>query len=82
MAKSLLDSSNLTEWLHKIRFDFDGPGAFIHSVVDWLADAPASVLVTVAAITVAAFSFTRRPSAAAVIVLIALGVLGAVGTVL
>jgi hypothetical protein len=82
MANSLLDASNLTEWLHKIRFDFDSPGAFVHSLIDWIAEAPPSVLVAVAAITVAALAFTRRASAAAVIVLVALGVLGAVGTVL
>jgi hypothetical protein len=82
MARSLLDSTNLTEWLRKIRFDFDGPGAFAHSVIDWFADAPASVLVIAAAITVAALALTRRPSAAALIVLVALGMLGAVGMVL
>jgi hypothetical protein len=82
MANSLLDSSNLSEWLRKIRFDFNGPDAFVYSVVDWLADAPASVLVIAAAITVAAFAFTGRPGATAIIVLITLSVLGAVGTIL
>jgi hypothetical protein len=82
MARSLLDSTNLTEWLQKIRFDFDSPGALAHSVIDWLAEAPASVLVTIAAITVAALAFTRRTSAAVLIVLLALGMLSAVGMVL
>ncbi|MDF2765778.1 MAG: hypothetical protein K0S81_2772 [Rhodospirillales bacterium] len=72
-------SSDLAEWIRSIRLDFGSPSAFLESGASWLAAAPAGVVITVAAITVAALALTRRPGAAALIVLAAIGLLGLVG---
>ena len=72
-------SSDLAEWIHSIRLDFGSPAAFVESGASWLAAAPAGVVITLAAITVAALALTRRPGAAALIVLGAIGLLGLVG---
>ncbi|MGH7186056.1 MAG: hypothetical protein ACREIB_07265 [Pseudomonadota bacterium] len=82
MARSLVDPSNLGEWIDAMRLDFSSPSDLVVSLANWLASAPAGVLVMAAAITVGAMALTRRPGPAALIVLTALGVLGVVGWVL
>ena len=82
MSRSLLDPSSLRDWLDAIRLDFSGPAPFVQSLVDWLAQAPTGVLVTAAGVLVAALAFSRRPGAAAMIVLAALGMLGFAGLTL
>ena len=82
MSRSLLDPSSLREWLDAIRLDFSGPVPFVQSIFDWLAQAPTGVLVTAAGVLVAALAFSRRSSAAALIVLAALGALGLAGLTL
>lgn len=72
-------SSDLAEWIQSIRLDFGSPAAFLESGASWLAAAPAGVVITLAAITVAALALTRRPGAAALIVLAAIGLLGLFG---
>lgn len=79
MARSLMDPSNLREWFDAMRLDFSNPFDFIHSIAAWLAVAPTGVMVMAAAIFVATMALTRRPGPAALIVLMALGVLGVVG---
>ncbi len=79
MAQRLMDPSNLREWIDTMRLDFSNPYELVHSLGVWLADAPTGVVVTAVAIVVAAMALTRRPGPAAVIVLMALGVLGVVG---
>jgi hypothetical protein len=77
-----LDPSSLRDWLDAIRLDFSGPAPFVHSLGDWLGSAPTSVMVMAAGVLVAALAFSRRPGAAAMIVLAALGVLGVAGLTL
>jgi hypothetical protein len=70
--------SELADWINSLRLDLDNPTAFVQSLWTWLADAPAGVLVTAAAILVALLALTRRSGAAALIVLGAMGVMGAI----
>jgi len=79
LSRSLLDPFTLRDWLDSIRLDFSGPAPFVQSLGDWLAQAPSGVLVTAAGLLVAILAFSRRPGAAALIVLAALGVLGLAG---
>ncbi|MCI0430508.1 MAG: hypothetical protein L0210_08225 [Rhodospirillales bacterium] len=79
MARSLIDPSNLGEWIDAMRLDFSSPSDFVYSLVGWVSGAPPGVLVTGAAIAVAAMALTRKPGPAALIVIAALGVLGVVG---
>lgn len=74
-----MNSSDLADWFQSLRLDLRSPGFLLESIGTWLADAPVGVVVAVAAIAVAAVAVARRPAAAALIVLGALGVLGAVG---
>ncbi len=82
MAGSILNGAKLTEWVQSIRFDFDGPSVFLNSLASFLAEVPTGVIVAAAAVAVAALASTRKPGAATLLVLTALGALGAVGWVL
>jgi hypothetical protein len=78
LAGSLINPSNLDEWIQSIRLDFTSLDGFALSLGNWLSDAPTGVIVAAAATTIAVLAFARRPGAAAFIVLAALGVLGAI----
>jgi hypothetical protein len=71
-------SSELADWLNSLRLDLHSPAALVQSLWAWLADAPTGVLVTAAAIAVALLALTRRSGAAALIVLGAIGLIGAI----
>ena len=74
-----MNSSDLAEWLASLRLDLRGPGYLLESLATWLANAPVGIVVMAAAIAVAALALSKRPAAAALIVLGALGFLGILG---
>ena len=74
-----MNSSDLAEWLASLRLDFRGPGFLLESLSTWLANAPIGVVMMAAAIAVAVLAISKRPAAAALIVLGALGFLGILG---
>ena len=82
MNHNLFNSSDMGEWINGMRLDFSSVPGFAHSLSDWVLAAPVGVLVMFAAVLLGALALTRRPGAAALIVLIALGALGYFGLAL
>ena len=73
MNHTFFNPSDMGDWIKGMRLDFSSLPGFGHSLSDWFLSAPTGVLVMLVAILLGALALSRRPGAAALIVVLALG---------